>query len=603
MHNLIIENLKRLLKEKKFKEVIKHYTRNKKNFTSVSDKINSGNIFAIALINLKKFAEAEQALEEILNFDNNNLEILTNLGAAYFALNKIDQALTCFDEAIKLDDNFTDVQVFKIRALAKKGYHELLSFYETIENNLSNVNNKVLSEIAENFFNLNDYSKAEKIYEHLIHNQNLSQNIFLLNRLALCYESRLLNEKSENLYKKILKIEPKYIDANLNYASFLRSIGKVKQSTDLLNYVLNIILSAKNSIFNFLPEVLRQLTLTHKFKNLDDSLLKQMLSLLSSKKIMELDKNDISQLYFALGKAFEDLHEFENSSKMIVKGNELRRQTIQYNEGAILSQFEMMKSLINKDFVKKNTLKMNNISPKPIFIIGMPRSGTTLCEQIISTNNHVFSGGELYFFQNLIKKYFKFREVEKFAEDVNKNFHIKSKFIREEYLNSLKNFPLKSHTFVTDKHPFNFIFVGFIKCIFPESKIVYCKRNSYDNCLSIYKNYFPMNGIGFAYNQVELATYYKAHKNFMDYFMKLFSDSIYCLNYEDLVLNQEGELKKLLKYLNFDWSNNYLKFNKNKQTVKTLSVAQVRNEIYQTSINSSEKFRSYFKFLFEALDR
>ena len=229
----------------------------------------------------------------------------------------------------------------------------------------------------------------------------------------------------------------------------------------------------------------------------------------------------------------------------------------------------------------------------------MPRSGTTLVEQIISSHSKVNSGGELIYISEAIKKFFPEKNLSIFKDNVINNLQKSSLKMSEFYLDKVKTKLKDKKNHLTDKLPNNFTFIGFIKFMFPKSKIIYCKRNKSANCLSIYKNYFPDNGIWFAYEPEELKSFYDLHINYMEFWKKIFPNTIYTLNYESLVNNQVIETKKLIEYCELDWEDSCLKFYENKSKVSTLSTAQVRNPIYNNSIDLYKNYKNFIPELFD----
>ena len=149
--------------------------------------------------------------------------------------------------------------------------------------------------------------------------------------------------------------------------------------------------------------------------------------------------------------------------------------------------------------------------------------------------------------------------------------------------------------------PINFLYLGFIKLILPKSKIIHCKRNSKDNCLSIFKNYFRGKKLTFAYNIEEIVDYYNLYKNLMDYWKMIFPDFIYEIKYENLIINTKYEIKKLLTNCNLEWEDDCLNFYKNKRPIKTASDFQARNKIYASSVNSWKNYEEYLLRPFKKL--
>ena len=217
----------------------------------------------------------------------------------------------------------------------------------------------------------------------------------------------------------------------------------------------------------------------------------------------------------------------------------------------------------------------------------MPRSSTTLVEQILSSHSKVFGAGEVEFIPDLVK------------EKINKK---DLKKIGEEYINKMKNISSNSDR-TTDKLPTNFLYIGFIKLILPKSKIVHCFRNSRDNCLSIFKNQFSSGKIKFAYDLNEIVFYYNLFEDLMRYWRKLFPNFIYDLKYEHLISNTKKQTQSLLNNCDLNWTNDCLNFYNNERLIRSASDTQVRSKIYNSSINSWKSFDKYLDKYFRKLKR
>ena len=219
----------------------------------------------------------------------------------------------------------------------------------------------------------------------------------------------------------------------------------------------------------------------------------------------------------------------------------------------------------------------------------MPRSGTSLVEQIIATHQDVYGAGEL---KSLAK--YSIPLLNQFVEKKSKSISKKVlDTIRNEYLESLFSFNISKNV-VTDKMPLNFQYIGLILSAIPEAKIIHVKRDPMATCWSNYKYFFPSKGNGFSFDQDDLAGYYSIYSDLMTFWHDLFPNKIYDLNYEELTVNLEEETKKLLVHCNLEWDKNCLEFHKNNRVVKTMSTLQVREKIYQ---GSSENWKNYDNFL------
>jgi len=156
--------------------------------------------------------------------------------------------------------------------------------------------------------------------------------------------------------------------------------------------------------------------------------------------------------------------------------------------------------------------------------------------------------------------------------------------------------------FITDKLPLNFQLIGLIFSCIPNAKIIHCTRNPNDNCLSIYKNYFWQEVMPWSYNQVELNSYYNLYKDLMIYYNSVFKFKIFNINYESLISSPENNIKELIDYCGLNWEENCLQFYRNKNVVKTASVAQVRSKLYASSVDSWKKYQDFLPDLFFNLE-
>jgi len=220
----------------------------------------------------------------------------------------------------------------------------------------------------------------------------------------------------------------------------------------------------------------------------------------------------------------------------------------------------------------------------------MPRSGTTLTEQIISNHSEVYGADELNNIPNLAKP------VDKIVNCTKENL----KMLGEKYINDVKKISNNSK-FITDKLPINFMWIGFIKLILPNSKIIHCMRDSRDNCFSIFKNFFPSTNLNFAYDLNEIVEYYNLYLEMMKHWRTVLPGFINDINYEKIVQSPENEIRSLIKKSDLNWEDNCLEFYKSKRIIKTASDIQVRKKLYNTSINFWKNYEndlgSFFKVL------
>ena len=438
-------------------------------------------------------------------------------------------------------------------------------------------------------------------------------NIAIMNNLANVYKNIGEIQLSKNLFKKIIEKKPDYINAYVNYGNLKRDNNDFEFAIDLYNKALEInpriptilysLALAYQGLGKFdlaIDYAKKTLEIEPKFTQAD-MLISQSMKYEAGDlhydemnlKINSLILNDEQKtnLLFALAKAEEDMGLIEKSFNNLDIANSTRRKSLNFNINNETTFFNQLKNIFTKIDITKNFT--NNIEEKKIiFILGMPRSGTSLTEQIITSHSSVFGAGELPQLSRIVKTMLMMNDnlSEENILNLVKNEDFASQ-LRIDYYNYLKRFNA-SEPFITDKAPLNFRWIGFIKILFPNSKIIHCSRNPKDNCLSIFKNFFE-GGLDFGYNQKELGAYYNLYLDLMNFWNEKFPNTIYNAQYEKIIEDPENEIKKMIKFCNLDWEDNCLKFYNNKTPIKTLSTAQARKPIYTSSKNSFEKFAAY----------
>ena len=227
----------------------------------------------------------------------------------------------------------------------------------------------------------------------------------------------------------------------------------------------------------------------------------------------------------------------------------------------------MIKSSFTK--IKKSALTLEDIKIKkiPVFIVGMPRSGTTLVEQILSSHTEVMAGGELKFISELGVNIM--NEIDNFNKESLMKF-------RESYLDKINKISNKNKL-ITDKMPQNFLYIGLISSAFPEAKIIHVKRDSSATCWGIFKKCFSLeaDSLAFGYSLDDIVKYYKLYIKLIRFFRDSLRNDIYELDYESLVVNMEIETKNLIHYLNLHWEESCLSPHKNSREVMTLSLIHI----------------------------
>ena len=426
---------------------------------------------------------------------------------------------------------------------------------------------------------------------------------------------------AEKLYNEILKQEPKYLKCLNNYANLKQQLTDYDGAIKLYNKALEIepnniqVLMSLATAYQSNGEFENTLSTSDKILNLDKSVmsahklksgiinyknnkkhLNEMLEIAKNSNLSDSQKID---LFFAIGKAFEDISDYDKSFDFYEQANKIKNNNINFNISSEIDKFENIKEIFkNIDF--KNFVKERN-DTKIIFICGMPRSGTTLIEQIIASHKNVSGAGELIYLSKSVENNFSQNNKLKkkiLEEDI---FSTRSK-LSDDYFNLLNLHKFKDKI-ITDKAPQNFRWLGFIRIFFPNSKIIHCSRNPKDICLSLYKNSFASTDMNWSYSQENIANYYNLYSNLIEFWKNKIGDHIYDINYEKLVSNKDDEVKNLLKFCELKFDVNCLNHHKIKKTpIKTVSVSQARQAIYTSSVDKNKFYENNLNKMFSLLE-
>ena len=418
----------------------------------------------------------------------------------------------------------------------------------------------------------NHYNLALECFEKCI-KQDFSYTAAIVNLANL---KVIIND-----YEDAIKLYNQILKNNKNIESVYINLAQAYQSTKDFKNSLKIIHEGIEKYPNQ-TKLDKILSIQTNYLN-DDTHLNVMLDKINN----NLNEDQKINLFFAIGKAFEDKKDYSNAYKYYLKGNELKRKKLKFN---INEKIKLFKDL--KTFFENNELKGKNISQnerKVIFVFGLPRSGTTLVENIISSHDKVSGLGEI----NYLNKFFNLN----FIKNDQLNIDFINDFLLHDlqkyYFDFVKIFDDKAE-FITDKSLNIYWYLGFINIFFPNAKFIHCQRNPKDNCLSIFKNLFE-DGQGWKYNESELVEYYKLYRKIMTFWNEKLNQKILNINYEDLVKDNVNNIKKIVNFCGLDWNEKCLNHHKNNMPIKTLSLNQANKPIYKTSVNSSKNFETYLK--------
>ena len=537
LNNLDKTKILNLYKEKNYKGVIKLGLKLLKNNPKDYQLIYS---IGLSYVNLQNYIEADKYFHELL-YVQKKPEIFFIQANIHKQLKKYDTAITYFEEAIQLNPNFSEAY-----------------------NNLGNIKKRI-GKIDEA---ISCFKKAIELKKN---------NILAYFNLANTYrENRYFNELIET-YEKILSFNPNDIKTLYNLGSVYLFLGEISKGKNFFEKIIKI---NKNHVPSY-----RNIISVTKI-NKENEIFKQLELL----KVDVFSDEDKILFYDALSKGYFDQDNDKLGFKYLDKSNSLKKKNSKFSFEKTEKQFKQIKTFFEN--VNKIEIDFKDVlRSRPIFIVGMPRSGTSLIEQVLSSHSQIYGAGELDFLPKIIDKL-----------GIKKPSNLKSFFtqIRNSYYDQINR--ISDDHYIIDKLPVNYRWVGFIINAFPEAKIIHIERNPMAVCWSNYKTSFVDYGMDFNLSQQDIAKYYSLYFDLINFWKSKYKKNIFHINYENFVDDFEENSKKILNFLDLKWEDQIKNYDKNMRPVTTASFQQVREGIKKNTSSVWKKYRNYLKPMQETLN-
>jgi Sulfotransferase family len=318
--------------------------------------------------------------------------------------------------------------------------------------------------------------------------------------------------------------------------------------------------------------------------------------------VSDLSDQDRLQLEFALGKALEDRGEFGESFEHYVRGNALRRGQVPYEPDANNRFVQSLQKMYTSKFFADRA-GAGCDAPDPIFIVGLPRSGSTLLEQILASHSEVEGTRELPDIQGFALE-LGIRELRdgpaEFPNMVDRLTRDELKALGQRYLDQTRPNRLRGTPYFIDKMPSNFLHVGLIHLILPNARIIDARRSPLACCFSNFKQHFQA-GVWFSYSLSDIGRFYRSYVQLMTHYDSVLPGRVHRVSYELLVSDLEGEVRKLLEYCGLPFEDQCLRFHETRRVVQTASSEQVRRPLFAEGVDQWRNFEPWLGELKQAL--
>jgi tetratricopeptide (TPR) repeat protein len=323
------------------------------------------------------------------------------------------------------------------------------------------------------------------------------------------------------------------------------------------------------------------------------------------KLLLDSRPDDTGEIYlrYALAKEYDDIGEYGAAFKHLSLASALKRRQFSYSVEQDIATLPLILDAHSKLLARKPGF--GHASQDAFFIVGLPRSGTTLAERMLSAHSQVRSAGELKTFAQALTRTIaanKRTDTRDKEALIAASAHIDPAELGAAYMNlTLAKIGSAKEQHFTDKMPLNFLYCGLINSALPNSRIILLQRDPLDSCLAMYRSLFEQ-AYPFSYTLEEIGHYFVAYRNLVTTWQQRLGDAIHCIEYEALVTDNRHQVEQLLSFCRLNWEDACLDFHKNPSVVSTASASQVRRPIYSTSINRSDHYTQWLTPLIDILD-
>jgi len=538
---------------------------------------------------LGRYPDAIQALEKSLQIQPHVAQSQFSLGGAFSMLNRLDDAIKCFHTVLKSNPRMAEAHLALADALSKQGEWDEASqhYKKTCEIQPATAAAHFgLGNIAEQAGN---YATALEHFQRAVKCEPKSAHY-------LCCRARLLEklkqwQEARGIYQKVLRKTPEHAEALGGLIRICDLTGDHEKAEKYLEPLLKKNIHSTSAAVAFL-QLCKKLERCEEAVNYANSLLQKNTGISAASK---------QRLHMAMARTLDSLGEYDRAFAHLKQGNEQTDSDVAYDPpGHKLAIDNIIKTFDAGAFMRLPRTQID--SQRPIFIVGMPRSGTSLTEQILAAHPQIEGAGELTDLADLMKTLpAEISSTHPWPQCIDEIKQTDLDRLTQRYLGKLDAVSSQAER-VTDKMPHNFYLLGLIQLLFPKAHVIHCCRDPLDTCLSIYFQNFQASH-AYAQDLFKLGTHYQQYQRLMKHWQHVLSLPVFELHYEELVSKPESTIRQMLEFCGLEWDNNCMQFHKLERNMDTASYDQVRQPLYTRSVQRWRHYEQYLDELKEGLER
>ncbi len=567
---------------------------------------------------LGAFKEAEQCCRKAVSLQPNLASAHQALGAALQQQGKLDEALSCYREAVRLDPELVEAHYFFANALrqaalldeATIAYRKLL---ELSPNHVAGLNN-----LGTHLKNLGNAEEAVPLLHRALQLQ--PDSIETMTNLGDAYVARSRYEDAIEILQRAVRVNPKFPNAHRALANALHHAGRLQESLHSYGKAARLVpgwrevILAQAKIFEQLGEYVKSHDLLRplveagygsalpvffdisKHIGKRDQAVRELERFLGERPDMRVEA--AAGIHFQLGRHYDEFGDYDTAFRHFEQANALT--PADFNREAQVRLVDGIIATYSEEFAG-SMRRADSCTELPVFIVGMPRSGTSLVEQILASHPEVFGAGELPHISRIVRRFT--------VDYPGLTFPGLARYVTRESLDVAAEQHLRTlmelggtAARVTDKMPYNLVYVGLIAQLFPAARIIQCIRHPLDTCLSCFFSDFGTIGHDFSYDLKTAGEFYIQYHRLMQHWARVFPDHVLQVSYADLVCEQERYSREIVKFCGLEWDERCLDFHATNRFVFTLSYEQVRQPMYTRSLERWRHYEQYLRPLREQLE-